>query len=135
MKTISRLDAYPKHVEDFRVRTSSGAIVSLIALVVITVLVASEFNYYLESHTTYSMAVDVAAHETIKLDVDIAFPFVPCKLLSVDLRDTLGERVGIGDYATKTPQFKDGTKGKPGYGRAVPVSSQDALVKFHNRML
>ena len=42
---LKRFDAYPKTLEDFRVKTFSGAAVSLTAIAIIVILVASELSY------------------------------------------------------------------------------------------
>lgn len=43
---LTRLDAFTKTVEDARVRTTSGGIVTIMSIVVVLVLVISEFNDY-----------------------------------------------------------------------------------------
>lgn len=43
---LTRLDAFTKTVEDARVRTTSGGIVTIMSIVVVFVLVLSEFNDY-----------------------------------------------------------------------------------------
>lgn len=43
---LTRLDAFTKTVEDARVRTTSGGIVTIVSILTVFVLVVSEFNDY-----------------------------------------------------------------------------------------
>ena len=46
---IKKLDAFPKTIEDFRVKTTSGAIVSIISVILMTCLFLSELRYFLKT--------------------------------------------------------------------------------------
>lgn len=43
---LTRLDAFTKTVEDARVRTTSGGIVTIVSVFIVFVLVVGEFNDY-----------------------------------------------------------------------------------------
>lgn len=49
MEALKYLDAFPKALDEFRVKTSSGAVVSIISIVVITIIFVSELRYYMKA--------------------------------------------------------------------------------------
>lgn len=91
MQKLKNFDAYPKTLEDFRVRTFSGAAVSIIAGIFIFWLFVSEFLYYLQIETTPQLLVDTTRGEKLRINFDVTFPRLPCSLVSVDSMDISGE--------------------------------------------
>jgi len=94
MELLSKLknfDAYPKTLEDFRIRTVSGAAVSIISGLFITWLFLSEFIYYLQTDIKSELFVDTSRGEKLRINMDIIFHNLPCGYLSVDAMDISGE--------------------------------------------
>jgi len=91
LAALKKLDAYPKTVEDFRVRTFSGAAVSIIAGIFITWLFISELVYYLSVEVKPELFVDTTRGEKLRINMDITFHNLPCGYLSVDAMDISGE--------------------------------------------
>eukprot|EP00049_Salpingoeca_infusionum_P027906 m.34926 g.34926 ORF g.34926 m.34926 type:complete len:394 (-) comp9832_c0_seq1:231-1412(-) len=91
LASLKRFDAYPKMPDDFRVRTSSGAAISLLAGLFITALVASEFIYFLSTETNQELFVDTSRSEKMKINVDVVFHKMPCAYLSLDVMDISGQ--------------------------------------------
>jgi len=94
MEMIARLksfDAYPKTLDDFRVRTMSGAIVSIISGIFILWLFFSEVYLYLSVDVQPELFVDTTRGEKLKINMDIVFHKLPCAYLSVDAMDISGE--------------------------------------------
>eukprot|EP01111_Echinosteliopsis_oligospora_P002808 TRINITY_DN1439_c0_g1_i1.p1 TRINITY_DN1439_c0_g1~~TRINITY_DN1439_c0_g1_i1.p1 ORF type:complete len:384 (-),score=111.29 TRINITY_DN1439_c0_g1_i1:153-1304(-) len=94
MDLFSRLksfDAYPKTLDDFRVRTMSGAIVSLVSGIFILWLFFSEVALYLSVDVQPELFVDTTRGEKLKINMDIVFHKLPCAYLSVDAMDISGE--------------------------------------------
>ncbi|KAG8187233.1 hypothetical protein JTE90_020662 [Oedothorax gibbosus] len=89
---IRKFDAYPKTLEDFRVKTFSGAAVTIVSAVIITLLFISELNYYLTPEVTEELFVDVSRSEKLKINIDVTFPKVMCDFLSIDAMDVSGEQ-------------------------------------------
>jgi len=65
LNALKNFDAYPKTLEDFRVRTYSGALVSIISGIFIFWLVISEFLFYLSTDVTPALFVDTTRGEKI----------------------------------------------------------------------
>ncbi|KAI8998364.1 endoplasmic reticulum vesicle transporter-domain-containing protein [Gaertneriomyces semiglobifer] len=84
-------DAYAKPIEDFRVKTFSGAAVTLASAVVIFLLVFSEFVDWRKVKMEPSIEVDKARKEKLSINLNITVPHVPCYLLSIDVMDVAGE--------------------------------------------
>lgn len=88
---LKSFDAYPKTLEDFRVRTFSGAAVSIVAGLFIAWLFISEFLYYLQIETHPQLLVDTTRGEKLRINFDVTFPKLPCSFLNVDAMDISGE--------------------------------------------
>eukprot|EP00038_Savillea_parva_P009238 m.182194 g.182194 ORF g.182194 m.182194 type:complete len:388 (-) comp15467_c0_seq1:133-1296(-) len=89
---LRNFDAYPKTLEDFRIKTFSGAAVSIVAAVIMLLLFASELSYFLTSEVTPELFVDTSRNEKMRINVDIVFPEMPCAYLSIDVMDISGEQ-------------------------------------------
>jgi len=91
LQTLKNFDAYPKTLEDFRVRTTSGAVVSLVAGIFIFWLFVSELILYLTVTVKPELFVDVTRGEKLRINMDVTFHNLPCGFLSVDAMDISGE--------------------------------------------
>jgi len=91
LNRLKSFDAYPKTLEDFRVRTYSGAAVSIISGIIITWLFISEVFYYLQIEVRPELFVDTSRGEKLRINMDIVFYNLPCAYLSVDAMDISGE--------------------------------------------
>mmetsp|Transcript_19554 Transcript_19554/g.27284 ORF Transcript_19554/g.27284 Transcript_19554/m.27284 type:complete len:383 (-) Transcript_19554:58-1206(-) len=91
LNQLKNFDAYPKTMEDFRVRTYSGAAVSIISGIFIFWLFVSEFMYYLTVEIQPELSVDTSRGEKLRINMDIVFPHLPCGYLSVDAMDISGD--------------------------------------------
>jgi hypothetical protein len=78
LNRLKTLDAYPKTLEDFRVRTHSGAIVSITAGLFIFWLIISEFLYYLSTDIRPELFVDTTRGEKLRINMDLTFHNLPC---------------------------------------------------------
>lgn len=86
------LDAYPKTLEEFRVKTFAGATVTLVSSLFILILFLSELKDYLTIETKQELFVDTSRDQKIKININVVFPFVPCHSLSIDAMDISGEQ-------------------------------------------
>jgi len=88
---LKNFDAYPKTLEDFRVRTFSGAAVSILSGIFITWLFFSELSFYLSTEVNPELFVDTSRGEKLQINMDVTFPDLPCSYLSLDAMDVSGE--------------------------------------------
>lgn len=88
---FTRLDAFTKTVEDARIRTTSGGIVTLLSFVVILYLVWGEWADYRRIIVHPELIVDKGRGEKMEIHMNISFPRIPCELLTLDVMDVSGE--------------------------------------------
>nr|POE49390.1 uncharacterized protein c24b11.08c [Quercus suber] len=88
---FTRLDAFTKTVEDARVRTTSGGIVTLASLLLIIYLTWGEWTDYRRITIHPELIVDKGRGEKMEIHMNISFPRVPCELLTLDVMDVSGE--------------------------------------------
>ena len=92
--TLKRLDIFPKFDKKFerdaRDKTTIGAFLSLGALVVMAILVFSEFAYFFSSEVKRELYVDPVVDGTIDIKLNVSFPHVPCDLITLDAVDYFG---------------------------------------------
>lgn len=85
------LDAYPKINEDFFTKTFSGGIITIVSSVIMVLLFLSELALYLQPQSVHELTVDISRGETITIEVDVTFPYMPCSWLSLDTMDISGD--------------------------------------------
>ncbi|GAX82664.1 hypothetical protein CEUSTIGMA_g10090.t1 [Chlamydomonas eustigma] len=88
---LKNLDAYPKINEDFFTKTISGGLVTIVSSIIMILLFLSEFTLYMRPNSVHELSVDTSRGETISIEVDVTFPFMPCAWLSLDTMDISGE--------------------------------------------
>ena len=89
---LKQFDAYPKTLEDFRVKTFGGAIVTGVSSFIMCILFISEFHYYLSTEVRPELFVDTTRHQKLRINVDVFFPKLGCVYLSIDAMDVSGEQ-------------------------------------------
>ena len=85
-KVFARLrhfDAYPKPLEDFRVKTLSGAIITIFATFSIMILFFYEWRSYTAIEVDQELFVDLTRNQKLTINLNVTFPFLPCSLISV----------------------------------------------------
>ncbi|KAK3046594.1 ER-derived vesicles protein erv46 [Extremus antarcticus] len=88
---FNRLDAFTKTVEDARIRTTSGGIVTLTSILLILILTYSEYADYRRLIIKPELIVDKGRGEKMEIHMNISFPRMPCELLTLDVMDVSGE--------------------------------------------
>ncbi|XP_023316165.1 endoplasmic reticulum-Golgi intermediate compartment protein 3 [Trichogramma pretiosum] len=89
---LRQFDAYPKTLEDFRIKTIGGAIVTILSAIVITLLFISEAIDYVTPELKEELFVDTSRGSKLRINLDIVVSSVACDLLSLDAMDTTGEQ-------------------------------------------
>ncbi|PVU97765.1 hypothetical protein BB559_001913 [Furculomyces boomerangus] len=91
LSNFQSFDVYAKTKDDFRIKTISGAVVSLISMLIIFLLVLNEYSIYSTVKMVPELVVDKERMEKMKINIDITFPNAPCILLGLDIMDSTGE--------------------------------------------
>lgn len=89
---FSRLDAFTKTVEDARIRTTSGGVVTITSLLVVLYLLWGEWADYRRIDVHPELIVDKGRGEKMEIHLNISFPLLPCELLTLDVMDVSGEQ-------------------------------------------
>ena len=89
---LKRFDAYAKPMDDFRIRTRSGGILTVASGLVMIFLFASEFRDYLQPAQKEELFVDTSRTGKLKINVDIVFSRISCDFLGIDAMDISGEQ-------------------------------------------
>ncbi|XP_065063686.1 endoplasmic reticulum-Golgi intermediate compartment protein 3-like isoform X2 [Rhopilema esculentum] len=89
---FKQFDAYPKTLDDFRVKTVTGAGVTIISGLIMFTLFISELNYFMTTEVSPELFVDTTRHQKLKINIDIILPKLPCVYLSIDAMDVSGEQ-------------------------------------------
>ncbi|CAN0927703.1 Endoplasmic reticulum-Golgi intermediate compartment protein 3 [Linum grandiflorum] len=90
-QAIKSLDAFPRAEEHLLQKTRSGALVSVVGLVIMATLFVHELGYYLHTYTVHQMSVDLTRGQTLPIHINVTFPSLPCDVLSVDAIDMSGK--------------------------------------------
>lgn len=78
LNKLQQFDAYAKTLEDFRVKTSSGALLTLASAGLIVILLLSEFAAYRAVQLRPSMSVDPVRKERLTINLNMTMPKIPC---------------------------------------------------------
>ncbi|KAI0771208.1 Sec1-like protein [Trametes elegans] len=78
-------------MEDVKVKTRTGALLTLIAAAIILSFTTIEFFDYRRVNVDTSIIVDRSRGEKLTVNMNVTFPRVPCYLLSLDVMDISGE--------------------------------------------
>ncbi|KAE8352075.1 endoplasmic reticulum vesicle transporter-domain-containing protein [Aspergillus coremiiformis] len=89
---FTRLDAFAKTVEDARVRTTSGGVITIASLLIILWLVWGEWMDYRRVVVLPELVVDKSRGEKMEIHLNMTFPRLPCELLTLDVMDVSGEQ-------------------------------------------
>lgn len=87
---MERLDFFPKTIDEFRVKTVSGSIVSIISMILMSVIFVGELRFYLKTETINTLYVNTTRINTLKASFDLSFPDIACKIISIDAVDESG---------------------------------------------
>ncbi|XP_018330661.1 endoplasmic reticulum-Golgi intermediate compartment protein 3 [Agrilus planipennis] len=89
---LRKFDAYPKTLEDFRIKTYGGAAVTIISVTIIILLFWTELNDYLKPNVREDLFVDTSRNPNLQINLDIVVPGISCSFLSLDAMDSSGEQ-------------------------------------------
>ncbi|KAI0310191.1 Sec1 family-domain-containing protein [Amylostereum chailletii] len=78
-------------MEDVKVKTRTGAFLTLLSAAIILAFTTMEFLDYRRVNIDTSVVVDRSRGEKLTVHLNVTFPRVPCYLLSLDVMDISGE--------------------------------------------
>jgi len=78
-------------MEDVKVKTKTGAFLTILSAAIILTFTSMEFLDYRRVNMDTSILVDKSRGEKLNVKMNITFPKVPCYLLSLDVMDISGE--------------------------------------------
>uniref|UniRef100_A0AAV1VB01 Endoplasmic reticulum-Golgi intermediate compartment protein 3 n=1 Tax=Peronospora matthiolae TaxID=2874970 RepID=A0AAV1VB01_9STRA len=90
LSKLKGLDAYPKTIEEFKVRTSQGGFFSLLAMGCVSLLLVSELRFYFATDTVDKMVVDGGRNHLLAINFDVEFPLMPCAVVALESVDMAG---------------------------------------------
>lgn len=90
-RKLLSIDAFAKTVEDARIKTASGGIITLVCVLIALFLIRNEYQDYTTIITRPELVVDRDINTLLDINLDVLFPNVPCDLLSLDFLDELGQ--------------------------------------------
>jgi hypothetical protein len=67
--------------------------VSITALVIMASLFYYELSFYLVGETIDRLSVDLTSHKSLKIQMDISFPALPCSDVNIDVMDVMGDPI------------------------------------------
>ena len=119
---LKRFDAYAKTLDDFRVRTTSGGLMTIVSSLIIFFLFILELKYFLNTDVVQVLFVDTSRQEKMNITIDIEFLALPCSYLTVDAMDISGDSQT--DIAHNLYKTRLDSQGKPMADDKVKVSLQ-----------
>ncbi|RSH86879.1 uncharacterized protein EHS24_005157 [Apiotrichum porosum] len=105
---IKSFDAFPKVQSTYTVRSRRGGVLTALVCSIIFLLVLNDLGEFLYGAPDYSFRVDPGIGHDLQLNVDLTVA-MPCRYLSIDLRDAVGDRLHLsGDFAKEGTIFNAG---------------------------
>ncbi|KAG6446237.1 hypothetical protein O3G_MSEX004352 [Manduca sexta] len=89
---FKQLDAYAKTLDDFRVKTATGAAITITSVVVMILLFLSELYVYMSPNISEELFVDTSRGHKLRINLDITVPTISCSYLVLDAMDSSGEQ-------------------------------------------
>jgi hypothetical protein len=101
-KLITQLDAFPKVSGDYQRATTRGGTLSLVTLLIISILVVSEFFYYRGTEIKFKYSVDTDMDSPLLLNLDMTVA-MPCEYLGADVVDLSGDSTPVLPHMVMEP--------------------------------
>ncbi|KAH3660110.1 hypothetical protein OGAPHI_007315 [Ogataea philodendri] len=89
--SILRFDAFSKTVDDARIKTTSGGILTLVCILTTLLLLINEYADYSRIVVRPELVVDRDRQKKLEINLDISFQNIPCDLLTLDIMDQSGD--------------------------------------------
>jgi endoplasmic reticulum-Golgi intermediate compartment protein 3 len=90
--SLKHIDMFPKLAQEERERTTEGGAVFTGTLLVIALLVLSEFWTYMTVKAEHHVRVDPTVGQKLRIEFDVEFHALHCGMVSLDAMDVTGEQ-------------------------------------------
>jgi endoplasmic reticulum-Golgi intermediate compartment protein 3 len=114
LANMKGVDAFGKTTDDVKVKTRTGAFLTLLAAAIILSFTLMEFVDYRTVYTDTSLVVDKSRGEKLTVRLNMTFPRVPCYLLSLDVMDISGETQRDISHSVVKTRLESSGKAIPG---------------------
>ncbi|KAG0672116.1 hypothetical protein C6P45_004131 [Maudiozyma exigua] len=88
--TLLSVDAFSRAEEDVRIRTKTGALITLSCFVITAILIINEWFQFNTIVTRPTLVMDRERNGKLELNLDISFPHISCDILNFDIIDDSG---------------------------------------------
>ncbi|XP_013181147.1 PREDICTED: endoplasmic reticulum-Golgi intermediate compartment protein 3 [Papilio xuthus] len=92
MNKFKQFDAYAKTLEDFKVKTATGATITVAGVIIMVLLFLSELYTYMSPNISEELFVDTSRGHKLRINFDIIVPSISCSYLVLDAMDSSGEQ-------------------------------------------
>lgn len=125
---LAQFDAFPKLPTTYKARSESRGFLTVFVALLAFLLVLNDIGEYIWGWPDYEFSVDKEAGNNMNINVDMMVN-MPCRFLSVDLRDAVGDRLYLSSRFRR-----DGTKFDIGQAtslneHAAMLSAQQAVAQ------
>ncbi|QRV74956.1 Endoplasmic reticulum vesicle transporter [Ceratobasidium sp. AG-Ba] len=93
---VRQFDAFPKVRPTYKSRTTGGGMMTILVVIVSFILILNDLGDYLWGWREYEFDVDTDLAQIMYVNVDLTV-HMPCHYLSIDLRDSSGDRLFLTD--------------------------------------
>lgn len=126
VRMIRSMDGYKRTSEDYKIRTFSGAIVTLVAVFLILIFSISETMSYLSVQKSSKLIIDNPNEEKLKITFDVTFPSLPCSFISLDAMDASGNHQLDIDQNVSTTRISPSGRRLDSISRIVKAIQRDS---------
>lgn len=92
---LQNLDLQNTIPPEFRIYTTSGALLSFFTILILLYLFATEYTYNLTPSLKTQTYVNTTSNQLIEIEIDITFDKIPCNLLAFDADDPNGQKQSL----------------------------------------
>lgn len=89
--SLFSLDAFSKTLDDRKIKTSTGGIITIICCITTFILLFNEYQDYNKIVIRPELVVDRDRNNDLEINLDVTFPKLPCDMLNLDITDLTGD--------------------------------------------
>ncbi|EDR04049.1 endoplasmic reticulum-derived transport vesicle ERV46 [Laccaria bicolor S238N-H82] len=115
---LAKFDAFPKLPSTYKTRTESRGFMTIFVILLAFLLMLNDIGEYIWGWPDFEFSVDDNKSSFLDVNVDLVVN-MPCKFISVDLRDAMGDRLYLSGGLRR-----DGTEFNVGQATALKEHSE-----------